>query len=116
MHGHHLTNRLQAVLKRHYPQALQLMHEDIWRAMNLAFLRRWPSAPSSRNLSFRLATLKSFFHKHGSRSADRWEQRAVLSSLVALRLRNPSPICWKAPSWSICWRRSMPPSLATIPP
>jgi transposase len=82
------TNRLQAVLKRYYPQALQLMHEDIWRAMNLAFLRRWPSPQALQ--SSRLATLKSFFHKHGSRSADRWEQRAaVLSSLVALSAEEP---------------------------
>lgn len=78
-----MTNRLQATLKRYYPQALLLMHEDIWRTMNLAFLRRWPS-PQVLGTS-RPSTLERFFHQHGSRSEDRWEKRAaVLKSLVAL--------------------------------
>ena len=78
-----ITNRLQAVLKRYFPQALGLMHEDIWRTMNLAFLRRWPS-PQALQAS-RRSTLKAFFRQHGSRSQDRWEQRAaLLDGLVAL--------------------------------
>jgi transposase len=78
-----ITNRLQAVLKRYYPQALSLMHEDIWRGMNLAFLRRWPS-PQALQAS-RRSTLKAFFRQHGSRSQDRWEQRAaLLNGLVPL--------------------------------
>ena len=82
------TNRLQAVLKRYYPQALGLMHEDIWRAMNLAFLRRWPS-PQALQAS-RPATLKAFFHRHGSRSPARWEQRAaLLDGLVPLSAFEP---------------------------
>ncbi len=83
-----MTNRLQATLKRYYPQALQLIHEDIWRTMNLEFLRRWPS-PQALKKS-RLATLKSFYHKHGSRSADRWEDRsAVLEALIPLVAEAP---------------------------
>jgi hypothetical protein len=78
-----LTNRLQAVLKRYYPQALVVMHEDIWRPMNLAFLRRWP-APAKLKQS-RLSTLRTFFHQHGSRSEARWAQRAaVITALVPL--------------------------------
>jgi transposase len=83
-----LTNRLQAVLKRYYPQALGLMHEDIWRSMNLAFLRRWPS-PQALQAS-RPATLKAFFRQHGSRSQVRWAQRAaLLDGLVALSAFEP---------------------------
>lgn len=78
-----LTNRLQAVLKRYYPQALQMMHEDIWRGLNLAFLRRWPSPQALR--STRPATLRRFFHQQGSRSELRWERRAqVRANLVPL--------------------------------
>jgi len=39
-----LTNQLQAALKRYFPQALELLHEHLWRPMNLEFLRKWPSA------------------------------------------------------------------------
>lgn len=71
-----LTNRLQAALKRFFPQALALMHEDLWRPMNLAFLRKWPSAQKLQ--AAKLATVKAFFHHHGSRSAARWQDRQVL--------------------------------------
>jgi transposase len=78
-----LTNRLQATLKRHYPQALGLMHDDIWRPMNLAFLRRWPTPASLQ--SSRPATLKAFFQRHGSRSPERWAEReTLLRELVPL--------------------------------
>lgn len=83
-----LTNRLQAVLKRYYPQALSLMHEDFWRSMNLAFLRRWPSPQALKKA--RLSTLKAFFHQHGSRSQARWETRqGIVQSLVPLTPQEP---------------------------
>jgi transposase len=83
-----LTNRLQAVLKRYYPQALSLMHEDIWRSMNLAFLRRWPSPQALKKV--RLSTLKTFFHQHGSRSEARWEARqSIVENLVPLTPHEP---------------------------
>ena len=53
-----VTNRLQALLKRYYPQALQLMHEDIWRPMNLALLRRWPTPQKLKDV--RPAVLTNF--------------------------------------------------------
>ncbi|OAM87063.1 IS110 family transposase [Termitidicoccus mucosus] len=83
-----LTNRLQAVLKRYYPQALLLMHEDIWRAINLAFLRRWPSPQALEKT--RLSTLKAFFHQHGSRSEARWQTRqSVVQNLIPLSGQEP---------------------------
>ena len=83
-----LTNRLQAVLKRYYPQALLLMHQDIWRTINLAFLRRWPSPQSLRKT--RLTTLKTFFQEYGSRSAARWEsRRSVIKNLIPLTPKEP---------------------------
>jgi Transposase/Transposase IS116/IS110/IS902 family len=83
-----LTNRLQAVLKRYYPQALEIMHEDIWRPLNLAFLRRWPSPQTLA--AARPATLQRFFHQQGSRSQARWERRAqVCAALVPLSPEEP---------------------------
>lgn len=77
------TNRLQALLKRFYPQALQLMHEDMWRPMNLAFLRRWNTPQKLRRA--RATALTTFFHAHGSRSTERMDQRlAVARDLVPL--------------------------------
>ena len=77
------TNRLQALLKRYYPQALQLMHQDIWRPMNLAFLRRWPTPQKLKGV--RAAVLEKFFHAQGSRSATRQAERlATVRGLVPL--------------------------------
>lgn len=78
-----LTNQLQAALKRYFPQALELMHEDIWRPMNLDFLRKWPSAQKLKTVP--LSRLRAFYHKHGSRSEVRWTQRsALISQLMPL--------------------------------
>jgi transposase len=78
-----LTNQLQAALKRYFPQALELLHEDIWRPINLEFLRKWPSAQKLQKVPF--ARLRAFYHKHGSRSEARWAQRtALIGQLVPL--------------------------------
>lgn len=84
-----LTNRLQATLKRYYPQALELMHEHVWRPMNLAFLRRWPNP--TKLMRARRSTLQRFYHANGSRSKERWEQRSqVIEAMVALGERSPA--------------------------
>lgn len=78
-----LTNQLQAALKRYFPQALDLLHEDLWRPMNLAFLRKWPSAQKLQAVP--RARLRAFYHRHGSRSETRWTERAaLLDALVPL--------------------------------
>jgi len=78
-----LTNQLQAALKRYFPQALDLMHEDVWRPMNLEFLRKWPSAQKLRIVP--LSRLRAFYHKHGSRSEARWmARRELIGRLVPL--------------------------------
>lgn len=84
-----LTNQLQAALKRYFPQALELMHEDLWRPMNLEFLRQWPSAQKLQKV--RRPRLQAFYQKHGSRSAARWEQRsALIAGLVPLAEAGPA--------------------------
>jgi transposase len=84
-----LTNQLQAALKRYFPQALALLHEDLWRPMNLEFLRQWPSAQKLQTV--RLPRLRAFYHKHGSRSEARWTERsAVVAQLVPLAEAGPA--------------------------
>jgi hypothetical protein len=65
------------------------MHEDLWRPMNLAFLRRWPSAQKLK--SVRLPRLRAFYHQHGSRSEARWAQRSArVAALVPLAEAGPA--------------------------
>ena len=78
-----LTNRLKALLKGYFPQALVLCGEDLWRPLALAFLRRWPSLQVLRKA--RPETLRSFYYLHGSRSQKLIEQRlGVIQKAVAL--------------------------------
>lgn len=84
-----LTNQLQAALKRYFPQVLALLHEDLWRPMNLEFLRKWPSAQKLKTVP--LPRLQAFYQKHGSRSAARWTERsALIAQLVPLAAAGPA--------------------------
>jgi len=71
-----LTNRLQALLKQYYPQALPLCGEDLWRPLATAFLLKWPSL--QRVQKAKAATLIRFYHVHGSRSAKLQQERLAL--------------------------------------
>lgn len=61
-----LTNRLQALLKQYFPQALDLCGEDLWRPLATAFLLKWPTLQALQQA--RPATVRQFYHLHGSRS------------------------------------------------
>ena len=83
-----LTNRLQETLKSYYPQALGFLHEDIHRAINLAFLRNWATPQDLEKASEN--ELIAFFHSRGSRSAKRMNERLeILRSLRPLT-RDPA--------------------------
>lgn len=78
-----LTNRLQALLKQYFPQALALCGEELWRPLATAFLLRWPSLQAVQKV--RPETLRQFYHRHGSRS-----QRLVAQRLE--RVANAIPL------------------------
>ncbi len=61
-----LTNRLQALLKQYFPQALDLCGEELWRPLATAFLLKWPTLQAVQKA--KPATLKVFYHLQGSRS------------------------------------------------
>lgn len=68
-----LTNRLQALLKQYFPQALDLCGEDLWRPLATAFLLKWPTL--QRLQKARKETIKEFYYRQGSRSQKLIEQR-----------------------------------------
>ena len=82
-----LTNRLQAVLKQYYPQALELLHENIYREINLALLRKWPNPTALKRC--REATFTAFFHAAGSRSAKRLRERLAVKHSVCSLTEDP---------------------------
>lgn len=71
-----LTNRLQALLKQYFPQALALCGEDLWRPLATRFLLKWPSLGAVKKA--KPGTLTQFYHLNGSRSAKLLEQRLAL--------------------------------------
>ena len=71
-----LTNRLIALLKQYFPQALVLCGEDLWRPLATRFLLKWSSLQAVQKA--KPATLKQFYYLNGSRSAKRLEQRLAL--------------------------------------
>lgn len=78
-----LTNRLGALLKQYFPQALDLCGEDLWRPLATAFLLKWPTLQALQKA--RPATVKQFYYLHGSRSQQLIEQRlATITAAVAL--------------------------------
>jgi transposase len=71
-----LTNRLQALLKQYFPQALVLCGEDLWRPLATRFLLKWPSLQAVQKA--RPETLKQFYYLNGSRSTKLLDQRLAL--------------------------------------
>ena len=71
-----LSNRLIALLKQYFPQALVLCGEDLWRPLATAFLLKWPSLQAVQKA--KPTTLKQFYHLHGSRSTTLLEERLAL--------------------------------------
>jgi transposase len=67
------TNRLQALLKLYYPQAIELLSKELYRPMDCAFLLRWPSLQALQKA--RPSTLRAFWNAQGSRSLSRQDQR-----------------------------------------
>jgi transposase len=76
-------NQLTSVLKGYYPQALELVGEDLSAPMALEFLRRWPDLIELK--SARLATVRSFYYRHNVRRPERVAKRLEsLQGRVAL--------------------------------
>jgi transposase len=71
-----LTNRLMALLKHYFPQALVLCGHDLWRPLATRFLLKWDRLQAVQKA--KPATLKSFYYLNGSRSQKLLDQRLAL--------------------------------------
>lgn len=68
-----IVNQMHTTLKTYYPLAEHLLGPQLGSAMSAEFLSRWPDLPSL--LAASQEQLRSFFHKHGSRSAKKMQER-----------------------------------------
>lgn len=71
-----LSNRLQALLKQYFPQALELCGEDLWRPLATAFLLKWPTLQALQKV--KSEKVKQFYYVNGSRSQKLIEERLAL--------------------------------------
>lgn len=69
------TNRLTALLKSYYPQALE-MAGQLDTPMACDFIRKWPTLHDLRKVQH--STLRKFYSRHNSRSAQKIENRMAL--------------------------------------
>ena len=67
------TNQLCSVLKGYFPQALDLIGDDLASGLALDFLERWPELTAVKKA--RPATLRAFYAAHNVRSTERIEER-----------------------------------------
>lgn len=78
-----LTNMLRDELKTYYPQAFELVGEDLAAPLALDLLRRWPSLPWLQKA--KLDTVRRFYYAHNCRRMDLVEQRLrAIPSMVPL--------------------------------
>jgi len=71
-----LTNRLIALLKQYFPQALVLCGDDLWRPLATRFLLKWPSLQAVQKA--KPARVKQFYYLNGSRSQQLMATRLAL--------------------------------------
>lgn len=78
-----LVNQLQAVLKTYFPQALQLLGEELSSSVATDFLKRWPTLGAVQKA--KPAVIRAFYYGHNSRSQARIQERLeLIKSAVAL--------------------------------
>jgi transposase len=73
-----LSNRLRDALKSYFPQALELIGEDLSSPMTCAFLKKWPTLQALQKV--KPALLRKFYYAHQSRSEELIERRLKLQA------------------------------------
>lgn len=68
-----LANSLTTLLKGYYPQALELVGDDVFSPLACAFLLKWPDLISLQ--AARPNTVRAFYHAHNVRRGDVIEKR-----------------------------------------
>lgn len=73
-----LSNQLTAALKDYFPQALELVGEELASTLACDFLQKWPTLEAVQKA--RPQTVRKFYHGHNCRRGDLIEQRLELIS------------------------------------
>jgi transposase len=73
-----LSNRLRDALKSYFPQALELIGEDLSSPMTCAFLKKWPTLQALQKV--KPALLRKFYYAHQSRSEELIVRRLKLQA------------------------------------
>jgi len=71
-----LLNQLTSLLKKYYPQALELAGDDLASTLALDFLTRWPDLLALK--SARPATVQAFYYLHNVRRPETVAERLAL--------------------------------------
>ncbi len=71
-----LINQLISLLKKYYPQALELLGEALASPLALDFLHQWPEIIALK--SARPATIKTFYYRHNVRRPETVQRRLDL--------------------------------------
>jgi transposase len=85
-----LANQLKSTLKDYFPQALDLIGEDLSAPMALDFLHKWPRLTDVKTAKD--LTLKSFYHRHSVRRPERIQTRLELIRSARLLTRDAAVI------------------------
>ena len=85
-----LLNQLVSTLKNYFPQALELVGEDLCTDMALDFLSKWPRLIDVQ--AAKPATLKSFYHRHNVRRPQLIQKRLDRVRSARLLTRDPAVI------------------------
>ena len=80
--------RLTACLKNYYPQALEILEDNLCSRMACDFLTRWPDLDKLKKA--RSATLHKFFHLHNCRSQKRIDKTIEIARDAMPLTRDPA--------------------------
>jgi transposase len=71
-----LSNQLQSTLRDYFPQALELIGDNLAAPLALDFLEKWPRLTDAQ--AAKKATIKSFYYRHNARRPEvieaRWQR------------------------------------------
>jgi transposase len=83
-----LVNTLQSVLKTYFPQAVELVGEDLGSRLATDFLQKWSTLAALQKV--RPHTLRAFYYGHNSRGAELIRQRLDLVQVAQPLTTDPA--------------------------
>jgi transposase len=85
-----LSNQLKSTLKDYFPQALDLIGEELGSLMALDFLARWPRLTDVQ--AAKEITLRNFYSRHNARRPERIQSRLQLIHAARCLTHDPAVI------------------------